>query len=182
MEQLTFWSEEHHVKTSHDSEKVSVLMDSAQFSRQILSLLLTCRKYAGLCWKMSSARLSPTGERILQPFYPCSADMRSEFPKKDGKTVESSQTETLIDLGGGIGCLTLNIPELPDFPTPSRNAGAVSCLSDILETGDLPQRFYFTGKALIGASHRVGIRRHYPKIFSMMLKKAAMEEKHTVSI
>src|SRR5712691_8320940 len=44
-------------------------------------------------------------------------------------------------------CLTLNLPEF-------HSAAAVSSLSDILETGDLPRRFYLSPKACAGILRR----------------------------
>ena len=57
-------------------------------------------------------------------------------------------------MGSDIECWTLNTSEHADTLGPSRNGGGVCSLSDILETGDLPQRFYLTAKACQGILRR----------------------------
>ncbi len=50
-------------------------------------------------------------------------------------------------MGSPTEFLTLNLPEF-------HNAAAVSSLSDILETGDVPRRYYLSPKACAGILHR----------------------------
>ena len=57
-------------------------------------------------------------------------------------------------MGGPIGSLTLNIAEHTDIQWLSLKDEGVSSLSDILETGDLPQRFYLTPTACRGILRR----------------------------
>ena len=49
---------------------------------------------------------------------------------------------------------TLNTSEHAASPMPSPNADAVCSLSDILETGDVPQRYFLTAKACQGILRR----------------------------
>ena len=53
---------------------------------------------------------------------------------------------------------TLNSCEHADLAGRSPNAGDVCSLSDILETGAVPQRYYLTAKACSGILHRVARR------------------------
>jgi hypothetical protein len=55
-------------------------------------------------------------------------------------------------------CLTLNMcsGRLPLRPFP--NDGGVCSLSDILETGDVPQRYYLSAKACAGILRRAAKR------------------------
>ena len=57
-------------------------------------------------------------------------------------------------MGGPTESLTLNMYEWNHTLVPSRNADAVSSLSDILETGDVPQRYYLSAKACRGILRR----------------------------
>ena len=51
-------------------------------------------------------------------------------------------------------CLTLSTCEHAAFPTLSHSAAVVCSLSHILETGDVPRRFYLTPKACAGILRR----------------------------
>ena len=55
-------------------------------------------------------------------------------------------------------CWTLNTVEHMASPAPFPSDGAVCSLSDILETGDVPQRYYLTAKACLGILRRAGNR------------------------
>ena len=61
-------------------------------------------------------------------------------------------------MGTPIECLTLNTSEHAASPGLSHNAAAVCSLSDILETGDVPQRYFLTAKACQGILRRAGKR------------------------
>jgi hypothetical protein len=50
--------------------------------------------------------------------------------------------------------LTLNTPEHMAFPERSPKDGGVCSLSDILETGDVPRRFFLTARACAGILRR----------------------------
>jgi hypothetical protein len=54
--------------------------------------------------------------------------------------------------------LTLNTSEHAASPSLSRNGDAVCSLSDILETGAVPQRFFLTAKACRGILRRADKR------------------------
>ena len=57
-------------------------------------------------------------------------------------------------MGSPTGFWTLNTSEHADTLEPSRKGGAVCSLSHILETGDVPQRYYLTPKACAGILRR----------------------------
>ena len=57
-------------------------------------------------------------------------------------------------MGSPTGFLTLNSPEHNAFPEQSPNEEGVCSLSDILETGDLPQRHFLSEKACKGILRR----------------------------
>ena len=67
---------------------------------------------------------------------------------EDGTLVPSSGRWANSGMGGPIECWTLSISEFP--------SDAVVCsLSDILETGDVPQRYFLSAKACRGAVRRL---------------------------
>jgi hypothetical protein len=57
-------------------------------------------------------------------------------------------------MGSHTECLTLNTPEWATSPTLFHSAAVVCSLSDILETGDVPQRYYLTPRACAGILRR----------------------------
>jgi len=71
-------------------------------------------------------------------------------------------------MGSPTGFLTLNLPEF--------HSGAVaSSLSDILETGDLPQRYFLSAKACRGILRRAGKRgKELPLSLKSALEQIAM--------
>jgi hypothetical protein len=57
-------------------------------------------------------------------------------------------------MGSPTECWTLNTPEWATSPTLFHSAAVVCSLSDILETGAVPQRYYLTAKACAGILRR----------------------------
>jgi len=72
-------------------------------------------------------------------------------------------------MGGPTGCWTLNGCEHNGIHAPSRSAGDVCSLSDVLETGPLPARFSLSPKACAGILRRAERR---GKALPLMLKDA----------
>jgi hypothetical protein len=70
---------------------------------------------------------------------------------KDGTLVPSSGAWSNAGMGSPTGCLTLSISDWP-------SDGSVCSLSDILETGDVPQRYYLSPKACAGILRRAAKR------------------------
>ena len=75
----------------------------------------------------------------------------SSTTTEDGTLVPSSGRWSNSGMGSPIECLTLNTSEWP-------NDAAVCSLSQILETGDVPQRFYLSPKACQGILRRAAKR------------------------
>src|SRR5271167_900786 len=69
------------------------------------------------------------------------------LPQKDGTLVPSSGTYKNAGTGSPTECLTLSTSECPSDVVESS-------LSDILETGDLPQQYYLTDKTATGILRR----------------------------
>ena len=90
----------------------------------------------------------PAREETTSPLScPPQADGASTRPETGGETAASSPSEPARITGSPIECLTLNTLEY-------HNDAVASSLSDILEIGDVPQRFYLTEKACQGILHR----------------------------
>ena len=77
---------------------------------------------------------------------------------EDGTLEPSSECWQNSGMGSPTGFLTLNTCEHADTLGPSRNGGGVSSLSDILEIGAMPRRFYLTAKACRGILRRAAKR------------------------
>ena len=77
---------------------------------------------------------------------------------EDGILVPSSEGWLNSGMGGPTESWTLNTSEHACSPEPFPSAGDVCSLSDILETGDLPTRYYLTAKACSGILRRAGKR------------------------
>ena len=77
-------------------------------------------------------------------------------------------------MGGPTECLTLNGAEHTGIPVPSRSAGDVSLLSDVLETQPLPQRYCLSAKACSGILKRAERRgKKLPQMLRNALEQAA---------
>ena len=140
-DQLTFWSEARPVNLSASQDLGKDC--TTQEGDSCLPFLKSLKVYGldGLSGKMSPVSCQATEEGILVP---------------------SSERWGSWGMGGHTGCWTLNGSEWP-------NAVAVCSLSDVLETGQVPQRFYLSQKACAGILRRAEKR---GKELPPMLKKA----------
>ncbi|SMO93669.1 hypothetical protein SAMN06265173_12645 [Thalassovita litoralis] len=77
---------------------------------------------------------------------------------KDGTLVPSSGCWGNSGMGPPTEFLTLSTCEHAASPLQCLNGDVVCSLSDILETGDVPQRYYLTAKACLGILRRAGKR------------------------
>ena len=126
MAQLTFLSEEPPAKIFPWQDFAAVLLATAATSHLNLYALLTEYGQSGWFGKTYPAFCRSTEEGDLE--------LSSEGWQNAG-------------MGSPIGFLTLNISEC--------HSGASVCsLSDILETGDLPQRYFLSAKACAGILRR----------------------------
>ena len=108
---------------------------------------------AGFSGKTSPVSCLATEDETLRAFWASSRAARSSHPQRAGRTAESSPAlPTPTGLPGV--CLTLSTSEHAASPSLSPSADAVCSLSDILETGAVPQRYYLTPKACAGILRR----------------------------
>jgi hypothetical protein len=143
-----------------------------------LSLLnwLIAQAPAGFVGKMCRASCRAGKDKILPASYRFCADGKSQPQSHDGANQESSRQ--LQDVSGWHGELwTLNIPEWNLFPTPCHNADAVCSLSDILESGSIPHKYYLTAKCALGILRRAAKRgKDLPKILKAALIRQSQSE------
>ena len=151
MEQLTFWSEEHHVSLfrSQDCGKDSKTQEAISCLHFLQSLQV--QDLDGSFGKMCLESCPVTEEKILLP---------------------SSRRWGNWGMGGLTGSWTLNGSEHTDTQEPSRNAEGVCSLSDVLEISQVPQKYYLSHKACKGILRRAERR---GKVLPPMLK-AALEQ------
>ncbi len=153
MNQLTFLSEAHRASHSQspDCEAVSPTLAAVSCLPTLKSLDVT--GLDGL-----SGRMSPES---------CRAD-------EDGTLVPSSGRWGNWGMGGPTASWTLNGSEHNGTHAPSRSDGGVSSLSDVLETGELPPRFYLSAKACAGILRRATKRgKALPPMLEQALRQAA---------
>ena len=131
--QLTFLSEEPHANHSQspDSDK-DWLTRVATWRSSILELLKDISPI-GLFGKTSPVSCHQTEDGILVP--------------SSGRWANSA-------MGGPTECWTLSSAEHTDLNGQCPNVGGVFSLSHILETGDVPLRFYLSKKACQGILRR----------------------------
>ena len=131
--QLTFLSEERHANRSQLPDFAKALMTHAATSCSPILPSLDAISPVGWFGKTSPASCLPTKEGTLEPL--------SEGWKNAG----------IMRPGE---CLTLSMSEWTGIDGLSLNDAGVCSLSDILETGDVPQRYYLSAKACRGILRR----------------------------
>ena len=108
--------------------------------------LLAAMGPAGWSGKTSPESFRAMPDETLEAFWDCSPAGTSKPPPEDGRTPESYRASRALTASHG-ECLTLSSSEFP--------SDAVVCsLSDVLETGDVPRRFYLSAKACAGILRR----------------------------
>ena len=96
---------------------------------------------------------------------------------EDGILEPSSEGWGNSGMGSPTGFLTLNTVEQMDTLTQYPRDGGVCSLSDVLETGDVPQRFFLTPKACQGILRRAENRgKGLPQALHKALKAVAESE------
>lgn len=101
---------------------------------------------------------------------------------RDGTLVPSSERWGNSGTGGPTESWTLSTSEHPAFLGRPHNGGVVCSLSDILETGDLPQRFFLSQKACKGILHRAEKRgKSLPPFLRAALEAVASEQTSTAT-
>lgn len=133
MEQLTFWSEEPLAKVSPSPDLERDWQTLVATSCSASALLLNALPRSGLFGKTSPECCHLTEDGILVPSSGCWRNS---------------------GMGSPTGFWTLNTSEFNHILGPSLRDDGVCSLSDILETGDLPPRFYLSGQACKGILRR----------------------------
>jgi hypothetical protein len=105
---------------------------------------------AGWYGRTSPVSFRAMEDEILRAFWQSSPGEPSSAQLQDGKTAEQFRaSKALTDSHGE--CLTLSISEWP--------SGGVACsLSDVLETGEVPRRYYLSPRACAGILRRADRR------------------------
>lgn len=127
------------------------------------------------CWENVPGVFSSNGGAISQDYYPCLPDATLECPNKGlvQPDLFAMLDETDSEWHGE--CWTLNLPEFPDVSrSPFLNEDVVCSLSDILEIGDVPQRYYLSREACLGLLRRAEKRgKQLPALLEEVLKHQA---------
>ncbi len=108
---------------------------------------------AGFAGKTSPVSFPAMQDETLEAFWRSSRVARSTSQRADGATAESSPASP-TPMASPTECLTLNTSEHAAAAGLSPSDDAVCSLSDILETGDVPRRYYLTPKACAGILRR----------------------------
>lgn len=173
MNQLTFFAEEPHANPSRlrDCEKDWMTREGTSCSPMgpLQQGIGPAGYYGRTCPESFQAPMDET----LAAFWASSRAARSSHPKMDWATVASSPalptpTESLGE------CLTLNTSEHAASAALSPRDDAVCGLSDILETGDVPLRYFLTAKACQGILRRAEKRgKSLPPLLQQALGEVA---------
>ena len=146
MQQSMFSLEEHHASRSQSPDSEKEWKTRVETSPSHILPLLTAIGPSG--W---FGRTSPAFCR----------------PAKDGSLVPCSEGWHNSGMGSPTGFLTLNTSAWP-------NAASVCSLSDILEIGDVPRRFYLSAKACAGILRRAEKRgKELPQLLQAALQTVA---------
>ena len=133
MQLSMFSAEEHHASRSPSRDCAKDWMTRAATSCSPILPSLDAIAPAGWFGRMSPASCPATADGILAP---------------------SSGAWGNAGMGSPTECLTLSSVEHAASRGLSHNGGVVCSLSDILETGDVPQRYFLTAKACRGILRR----------------------------
>jgi hypothetical protein len=153
MSQLTFFAEEPPVSPSVSQDSEKDWMTRVATSCLPLVPLLQNIGPAGWYGRTSPASSAPKVDETLQAFWASSAARLSKSHPAAGATAESSR-EFPMPTALPIGCWTLSTSEWNHILAPSLKDEGVCSLSDILETGDVPRRYFLSAKACLGILRR----------------------------
>ncbi len=172
---------DHPAKTSASPASASGWMATAATWRSLPLALLTAFAPAGWFSRTSPAYclLTPEAQRrkvrfeaIANDPTPLNGEDLGQVMWTLKKTVTSPPSSPSFSNAGildATGLLTLNMPEF-------HSGAAVSSLSSILETGDLPRRFFLSPKACAGIIRRAAKRdKKLPEQLERALREAAGE-------
>ena len=173
MEQLTFLLEAHPAKTLASQESEWALAEREAYSHSTLCGWLMKAAQSGLFGKTFPVFSQATAAKILPNCYRYSPDGKLTRPQTDGEVSESSNSRPDVSGWRG-GCLTCSIAEWTAFRERYHNAETVCSLSDILETGDVPRKYFLSQKACLGILRRAEKRgKELPKVLEDALRTQA---------
>lgn len=153
MEQLTFLSEAHPAKTLASQESEWDLLEKEAFSQSTLYDWLMKAVQNSLLGRTFPEFSQATAAKILPNCYRYSQDGKLIRPRTDGEASESSSSRPDASGWRG-GCLTCSMPEWTGSSGRFPSDGVVCSLSDILETGGVPRKYYLSPKACSGILRR----------------------------
>jgi hypothetical protein len=122
----------------------------------------------------SCSPILPLLSDTLPAGWPGKTSPASCHQTEDGILAPSSEGWQNSGMGSPTAFLTLNTSEWNHTLTPSLNDAGVCSLSDILETGDVPQRYFLSAKACSGILRRAANRgKELPRPLLEALKAVA---------
>ena len=151
--QLTFLSEEPHANRSPSLVSERDWMIRVATSCSSMLPLLNDTGPDGWFGKTSPVSFQATEDETLQAFWQSSPGEGLKCLQAAGGMRDTSRMEKAHTVSHG-ECLTLSMSEWTGMDGLSLSDEGVSSLSDILETGDVPQRFYLSAKACRGILRR----------------------------
>lgn len=141
-------------------------MTTVATSRLSIQSWLTLLLRDGSSGKTSLEFSPPPAVMTSRPSSPPSREFLSILPQKDGR-IPASLSALPADTPSPGELLTLNTSEFP-------SAGGVCSLSDILETGELPQRYFLSATACRGILRRAEKRgKELPALLRLALIQVA---------
>jgi len=152
MNQLTFWSEEHPAKPSQSQgcEQESQILEGISLSPMLD--FLTTLDPSGSFGKMCQVSLVPIKEQTFQP---------------------SSLRWSNAGMGSPTECLMLSMLEGQE---QCLNGEGESLLSDVLEVGNIPPRFYLSERACLGILRRAEKRgKSLPRSLQVALEQVVSD-------
>lgn len=173
MEQLTFLLEEHPARISASQESEWDSGAAEAYSHSTLCGWLMKAVQSGLFGKTFPEYSQATAAKILPNCYRYSQDGKLIRPQTDGKISESSNSRPDVSGWRG-GLLTCSMPEWTGSSGRFHSDGGVSSLSDILETGDVPRKYFLSPTACSGILRRAEKRgKKLPKVLEDALRTQA---------
>ena len=168
-----FSSEEPPARVSQSPASEEAWMTSVATSCLSLARLLGDIAPLGYVGRMSPASFQATEDETLQAFWDYSAGDGSKSRQADGKTREMSKGTKAHTASHG-ACLTLSMSEWTAIPAQFHSDDGVCSLSDILETGAVPQRYYLSARACRGILRRAAKRgKSLPSMLHRALARTA---------
>jgi len=182
MEQLTLFAAEPPVNPSRLQESEAEWMTRVATWPQSLSEFVMELERIGSCGKTFRGFSQAPRDATLQAYFQGGQAEESKCRKKDGETPElwNPRTTGALELPGV--ALTLNLSEWTGLNGLCLSDEGVCSLSDILEVGPVPQRYYLSAKACRGILRRSERRgKSLPQSLLEALLAAASEPTSTVT-